>query len=236
MASCRTLSIKGSPKAFIALAPDSLQSLECDWDVTEPLPALDGEEIQEPPIARLGSLTRLKLSRGNNGKGLKPIRADYLPINAALLQGLPLRELVLVNCSMSNHTQLSTLFVEGALCGLEKIHIEDGDTEDADFLSKTMHPTDSAQALTEEQEARLQRIRRQTVPYYLEVLRTVGDGIIRLPQLQQVSGYSAVWNFGVDNYLKAWEMKSGIDESLVDGAFVLYRSLPISQLRIWSKP
>ena len=216
---CRTLQLMTSDKHCISFGPATLKSLTADWDITEPL-----DELRPPPITRLTGLTRLELVLCNQ------------MTNAELLRGLPLRELLLLYCPFELYEQLPSLFVPGALPLLQKLHIEDElgaencFTEYVLFSCSNSVLTEILEEMGEEDEIPAGRMK--TLPFCQSLLR-LGEGILSLPSLQQVSGRSAVFDHGMEDGLKDWHMSWGVDLALL--ASSNERFAQSSGLRIWSQ-
>lgn len=192
-ASCRRLKLESSTE-FTCLAPDNLLHLPIDWDIqTASYPS------EFPDIGRLRQLTVLKLPCS-------------CPISAHLLQGLPLRELTLLDCSPSTFSQLCDLFVPGALTALQKLRIEevaDSELEADGNASKNWSPQVATQTqMAQKDEARI-RMRRPKAEAHMSVLQKLGAAVQRLPQLEQVSGDSALFDIVLSQYLKPWHVYYG---------------------------
>lgn len=223
---CRTLKIYKSNDKYLSLAPDSLQSLTCDWDVTRPNEILGGMvapvviATTPSPFTKLTALTRLEL-----------INSESI-VSPEMLQELPLTELLLHNCCLSTYSKLSRAFVPGSLTALQKLHITEGEGADADaedeiqFYSKTL----LADIVREErEEARLQRRRLEAAPH-IGLLKVMGEELLSKPRLQQLCGCSVLFDFGMEDELKDWRMSLGVDKSFVDSC-----TLPGTWLKTWSK-
>ena len=213
-----------SEKQYISCAPATLAVLSIDWDVTDP--TFGWQALTPPPITRLTGLTRLEFTFCGQMR------------NAELLRDLPLRELLLLSCHLSVYEQLLSLFVPGALPLLQKLHIEDDRSAEAGFDEDAIQPcsdTVLAEILEEEKAENELSARRLTAAPYFQSMLTLSDGIVSLPSLQQVSGCSALFDFGMEDELKDWPMRSGIGLNSSEDSPFRNSWAPVKVLKVWCK-
>ena len=216
--------MRESERACIIHAPNSLQSFACDWDVTDLLHLPDFQDRLPPPIKRLTALTRLELFWCNS------------ITSPNLMRDLPLRELLLHSCLLSTYTNLSSLFITGALPLLQKLHLEEDQTPLPDCVDDDLEtypdPAIKEGLVREREEASLSA-RRGEAMAYSESLQTLADGLLDLPWLQQVSGRSALFDLRMEDELENWHMSRGADWSLLEFNTANFKRAP--GLKIWSK-
>lgn len=128
-------------------------------------------------IASLTTLTKLELHRWKAWCDVQPLRC------------LPLKELVLINC---NNLELD-LFVPSSLTCLEKLHIEDicwrlkADLERS-FTIDGRQPSVSYRVCN-----------------YKLLLRNLGELILSLPNLRELSGRCSLYEWGMADKLQTWK-------------------------------
>ena len=178
-------------------------------------------EMLPPPITRLAGLTRLEL-----------LMCTAPVTSVDLMRDLPLKELLLHSCLLSTYNQLCSLFVPRALPVLQKLHIEEVGLEEAFFSDDIVGRDDEEDDIMRhrKEESRLPARRLEAVPHLQSLLR-LADGVINLPSLQQVSGFSALFDFGMKNELKDWRMSRGSDCSLKPSSILQWTPW----LKVWSK-
>ena len=205
---------------YINFAPNSLASLTVDWDVTKPL-YVPHQGLGPPPITRLTGLTRLEFSFCGH------------MTSAELLRDLPLEELLLLHCPLSIYEQLLSLFVPGALPLLQKLHIDNLRNREAGFTQSSAEPgSDISPAKIEREEADMPARRLEALPY-TKSLKQLAGGLSGLPSLRQVSGCSALFDFGMEDELKDWPMSRGIGAASPDNSPAISVWAPV--LKVWSK-
>lgn len=151
------------------------------------------------------------------------------------MRGLPLRELILLDCSPSTFSQLSSLFVDSALPGLQKLHVEDIRVSASSFEDDVIFPTDSDEDLPEEDLKWIQEVAELEAFPHRETLKTVGKAIMSLPQLYQISGCSSLFDLGMQHGLSSWHESREIDVHLIDFHTSNMPRGRRSFLRSWSK-
>lgn len=186
--SCRSLVLTAADPEFLELADDSLPSLS----LQEPHPDLLSPSLAK--LARLSCLTRLEL------------RDVYARDSMTRLRGLPLQELVLIDCPGAEEK----LFVPAALTTLRRLHIEER------HCDGTLYEDEKGSSLAEERQ-----------------LQNLGDIVLQLPELMQVSGFSNLLAIGLRAGLRSWE-----EGKLARGTMVSQNSFhraSLHQMKIWRK-
>ena len=174
------------PEAFKLLAGPQLWSLNC----LAMLSVGQGPQCL-PDLGSLTELTRLELTEFHYPANWPPLQ------NARLLR---LIELVLVSCP---HVP-EALFVPGALSSLQRLHIEDdynnydqiSDYYDDPPDSEADDPIDSGSEETEPELLMTQRHQK---------LQRIGETVLSLKSLYQVSGRAYLLLFGMAESLVKWQ-------------------------------
>ena len=109
---------------------------------------------------------------------------------------MPLRELDLLDCTPSTFSQLCDLFVPNALTALQKLRIEempDAELENDQNTSRVLSNKDAT---------------------HISVLQRLGDAVNSLPQLEQVSGDSALFDIAMSQHLSTWCVSYDVHERI----------------------
>ena len=184
----RSLILTASDPEFVDLADDSLPSISLKEQEPDTF-----ESVAK--LTRLTSLTRIEMRDMWAGDSLTSLR------------GLPLQELVLLDCPGVTYK----LFAPAALTTLRRLHVEDVYCDEVMF---------------EEKPGCSRAFRQQ--------LQKLGDTVLQLPALMQVSGRSNLLARGMKQGLEMWE-----DSEFTGGTMVSLRCfhrVSPGQMKIWRKP